>query len=183
MNIGLTQRILYHKGRAYDSIEHGWYSYLKDHTLTFIPNIVDQDFELLADPLDALIITGGDDSTLRRNVELKIATEMMTWQKPILGICHGCFMLTDILGGKIDECATHMETSHTVYHFGDAYTVNSYHNLQITEPHKNATVLAVDTEGYCEAWIDGNIAGIVWHPERMSNPWIPDEIEDLIFRK
>lgn len=180
MNIGLTQRVLLHKGRAYDSIEHGWYSYLKDHTLTFIPNDVTQDFSALADNLDALIITGGDDSSLRRAVETKIARYMVERNKPIIGICHGCFLLTDILGGQVSEAITHMDTSHSVYYFGEERVVNSYHTLQIKEPHKKATVLVVDPEGYCESWIDGNIAGIVWHPERMKEPWMPDEIKDLL---
>lgn len=180
MNIGLTQRVLYHKGRAYDSIEHGWYSYLKDHTLTFIPNRTDQNLEQLAYELDALIITGGDDSIIRRIVETKLARHMMELDKPVIGVCHGCFLLTELLGGVVGECATHMDTSHSVYYFGDEHTVNSYHNLQIKEPQKTATVLVVDPEGYCESWIDGKMAGIVWHPERMKQPWIPDEIEELL---
>ena len=180
MHIGLTQRVLYHKGRAYDSIEHGWYRYLYQHTLNFIPNRTDQVFDKLADSLDALIITGGDDSVLRRTVELKLATQMMKQGKPIIGICHGAFLLTDILGGTVSECVTHMDTSHSIYYFGEERTVNSYHNIQITTPHTTATVLAVDAEGYCESWIDKNIAAVVWHPERMDVPWIPDEIEDLL---
>ena len=180
MNIGLTQRVLYHKGRAYDSIEHGWYSYLKEHTLTFIPNRTDQDFKKIASKLDALIITGGDDSMLRRAVEIKLARHMMEYQKPVIGVCHGCFLLTELLGGIIGETITHLDTSHSVYYFGEEHSVNSYHNLQISQPHKTATVLVVDPEGFCESWIDGKLAGIVWHPERMSKPWIPDEIEDLL---
>ena len=43
-----------------------------------------------------------------------------------------------------------------------------------------ATVLVVDPHGNCEAWIDKTIAGITWHPERMDDPWIPDEIQDLL---
>jgi hypothetical protein len=73
LKIGLTQRILYHNGQAYDSTQHGWYSYLQGHTLVPIANRVDQDFEQLAVDVDALIITGGDDSLLRRTVELKLA--------------------------------------------------------------------------------------------------------------
>jgi hypothetical protein len=34
-----------------------------------------------------------------------------------------------------------------------------------------------------EAWIDGPLAGVVWHPERMNQPWLPDEIEDLLFKE
>jgi gamma-glutamyl-gamma-aminobutyrate hydrolase PuuD len=180
LKIGLTQRVLFHKNRAYDSIDQGWYSYLVDHTLFFVPNRTDQNFEALSNSLEALIITGGDDSTLRRTVELKLARLMMQQGKPIIGICHGCFLLTDVLGGTIEECITHMDTSHAVYYFGEEQIVNSYHSLQITKPHSSATVLAVDSEGYCESWIDKNLAGVVWHPERMKNPWIPDEIENLL---
>lgn len=183
LNIGLTQRVLLHKGRAYDSLEHGWYSYLKGHTLCPVANRLDQDFEALADSLDALIITGGDDSTIRRTTELKLARIMMTKQKPVVGICHGCFLLTTVLGGTVTDCITHMDTSHSIYYFGEEFSVNSYHNIQISTPHNTATVLAVDPEGHCEAWIDGTIAGVVWHPERMKMPWIPDEINDLLFKE
>jgi gamma-glutamyl-gamma-aminobutyrate hydrolase PuuD len=73
-----------------------------------------------------------------------------------------------------------MDSSHSIYYFGDEYLVNSYHTQRIEIPHKSATILAVDPEGNCEAWIDKNLAGIVWHPERMQNPWIPEEIENLL---
>ena len=183
MNIGLTQRILYHKGRAYDSIEHGWYSYLDGHTLSFIRNDVAQDFESLADTLDCLIITGGDDPALRRIVETRMATQMLARGKPIIGICHGAFLLTDLLGGEVTDVITHMDTSHPIWYFGEEKTVNSYHNLCINDPPGSATVLAVDSEGYCESWIDGKIAAVVWHPERMEVPWLPDEIENLLTQR
>jgi len=180
MLIGLSQRVLLHRNRAYDAFEQGWYSYLKDHTLLAIPNRLDQDFDELSHVLDVLILTGGDDSTLRRNVELKMASCMLEKQKPILGVCHGCFLLTDVLGGQVDEVMGHADTLHTVNYFGDSMVVNSHHTLGILKLHKSGTVLATDPDGHCEAWIDGNIGGIVWHPERMSMPWIPDEIQDLL---
>lgn len=180
MKIGLTQRILYHNGQAYDSTEHGWYSYLKDHTLVSIPNRTDQDFNKLADELDCLVITGGDDSALRRAVELKISTQLMKQGKPILGVCHGAFLLTDILGGHVVEVEGHRNVEHKVSYFGELIAVNSYHNLGIQKPHNSATILCVDADGNCEAWIDGTIAGVVWHPERMKEPWLPDEIIQLL---
>ena len=183
LNIGLTQRILYHKGRAYDSIEHGWYPYLDGHTLYFIRNDITQDFETLADSLDCLIITGGDDPTLRRIVETKIASQMLSRKKPIIGICHGAFLLTDLMGGQVTDVMTHQDTSHSVWYFGEEKIVNSYHNLCISRPPKTATVLAVDGEGYCESWIDDKIAAVVWHPERMEIPWLPDEIENLLTQR
>ena len=65
-------------------------------------------------------------------------------------------------------------------YFGERKIVNSYHNLSIEVIPNKANVLAVDNEGHCESWIDGKIAAIVWHPERMEVPWLPDEIENLL---
>jgi gamma-glutamyl-gamma-aminobutyrate hydrolase PuuD len=155
---------------------------LQEHTLTYIPNRLDQDFEDLADRLDALIITGGDDSALRRNVELKIATQMMYQNKLILGVCHGSFMLQSVLGGQVVEIDDHYNVEHWISYFGELITVNSYHTLAITKIHEHGTVLCVDQDGNCEAWIERNLAGVVWHPERMEKPWLPDEIQNLLFK-
>ena len=152
---------------------------MKEHTLFFLPNTLEQDFDHIADQLDMIILTGGDDSTLRRTVETKIAAAVMQRNRPVIGICHGAFLLTDLLGGQVQDVSAHQDTSHCVYYFGEEKTVNSHHNLCITKPHKTATVLATDPEGNCEAWIDHKLAGIVWHPERMHSPWIPDEIKNL----
>lgn len=179
MKIALTQRVLYHNGRAYDGIEHGWYRYLCHHDLVFVPNNPSQDFQKIADSVDALVITGGDDSAIRRVTELRLASIMMKMYKPILGVCHGAFLLTDVLGGSVSECHGHMDTHHNVHYTGLTHQVNSYHTQTITNLHKSGTVLATDDDGNCEAWIDGRIAGIVWHPERMASPWIPVEISNL----
>lgn len=179
MNIGLTQRIFYHKTRAYDSLEHGWYSYLEEHTLFFIQNRVEQDFKSIAKDLDLLIITGGDDSSVRRITETKLAREMVVLGKPILGICHGAFLLTDLLNGDVDECANHIDTEHKVITSDGIYIVNSFHTMIIKEAPSTAKVVAKDVDGNCEAWIDGNIAAVVWHPERMDKPYLPKEIASL----
>ena len=147
-----------------------------------IANRTDQDFEQLAVDLDALIITGGDDSALRRTVELRLAGQMTLCKKPVVGVCHGCFLLTDVLGGQVVEVEGHHNTTHNINYFGELVEVNSYHTLAIKELHRSGTVLATDSEGNCEAWIDGQTAGVVWHPERMKTPWLPDEIVNLIFK-
>jgi len=183
LKIGLSQRILSYKGRAYDAIEHGWYSYLKGHTLFYLPNSTAQDFNQIADNLDSFIITGGDDSTLRRTVEIKLASAMMQRSKPVVGICHGAFLLTDLLGGTIVDVDLHMEQLHPVMYFGEVKIVNSFHNIAIDKLHDTGTVLCTDELGHIESWIDGTLAGVVWHPERMDQPWIPDEIKTLLFKE
>jgi len=105
---------------------------------------------------------------------------MMMAFKPILGICHGAFLLTDVLGGEVNAVEGHSNVDHTVHYAGREIQVNSHHNLAIQQLHSTGQVLAQDAEGNCEAWIDGNMAGIVWHPERMTAPFIPAEIQQVI---
>ena len=103
-------------------------------------------------------------------------------KKPVVGVCHGCFLLTDVLGGRVVEVAGHHNTTHNINYFGELIEVNSYHTLAIEKLHRSGTELATDADGNCEAWIDGQTAGVVWHPERMKMPWLPDEIVNLIFK-
>lgn len=180
MNIGLSQRVLLHKNRAYDALEHGWYTYLRSHTLFPIANRPNQNFHNLANELDCFIITGGDDSTIRRLTEIRLATQMIARQKPVIGVCHGAFLLTELLDGSVVEVSNHADGEHQISYFGELIKVNSFHTLAIKKPHKTATILAYDDHGNCEAWIDGRIAGVVWHPERMQTPWLPEEIEQLL---
>lgn len=176
MRIALSQRILYHKGRAYDATEHGWYTLLNGNNLFFVPNTMNQDFDLIADSVDSFIITGGDDSDLRRSIELKLASKMMQRNKPVVGICHGAFLITELLGGEVKEIENHLDTDHYIFYNREAIEVNSHHSLGIVKEHPAATVLCRDYFGNVEAFVDGNLAGIVWHPERMEKPWIPPEI-------
>ena len=68
-----------------------------------------------------------------------------------------------------------------MFYQDEPHLVNSYHKLRIERLPKNVTVLACDPDGYAEAWIQGRIAGVMWHPERMAQPWIPQEIQNLLF--
>lgn len=179
MNVGLSQRVLYYKDRAYDSLEHGWYRFLKDHTLFPIANRLDQDFDHMASDLDLLILTGGDDSAIRRVVELKISSAMLSLRKPILGVCHGAFLLTDLLGGEVSYCDGHMDENHAIK-YGDKYTVvNSFHSNCISRIPPDAVCLATDWSDRSESWIYNNIGTVVWHPERMVEPFLPLEIERM----
>jgi gamma-glutamyl-gamma-aminobutyrate hydrolase PuuD len=180
LRVGLSQRILYHKNRAYDAVDHGWYRYLRRHELVFVANDPYQDFHKLADDLDVLVITGGDDSAARRLTEIRLSTLIMQSLKPVIGICHGAFLLTDLLGGQVSACSGHMDTDHEIDYMGIKKTVNSFHSQNISRLHSTGQCLAVDHEGHCEAWADKNIFGIVWHPERMPVAWIPPEISNIL---
>ena len=175
----LSQRIMYNNGVAYDCTEHNWYGFFNNHNLIFLPNSQKIECGLLADHADVFIITGGDDSNLRRSIELKMATEMMMRKKPVIGICHGAFLITDILGGAVTPVTGHSNTDHALYYKDRIIKVNSFHDQAITRLHSKGQVLCVDDSGNIESFIDDKLAGIVWHPERMPDPFIPDEIQNL----
>ena len=176
MRIGLTQRVLFHRDRAYDSLEHSWYEYLQGHTLVSIPNRL----PISVPDIDLLIITGGNDHPARNCVEHELVDIMLARNVPVLGICHGCQLLTQRLGGTVVPVDGHMDINHIVTYQGEPHLVNSYHRLRIEQTPPGATVLAHDPDGNPEAWIMGCTAGIMWHPERMSQPWIPAEIQRLL---
>ena len=139
MRIGLTQRVLLHKGRAYDSLEHSWYEFLQGHTLVSIPNRLCSPFP----DIDLLIITGGDDHPVRNHVEHELVNSMLSRDLPIIGVCHGCQLLTQKLGGTVALVDDHMDSYHEVSYHGKPYLVNSYHKLRIEQAPPGATVLAV----------------------------------------
>lgn len=164
----------------YDSLGQDWYCYFAGHDLTAVPNRLDQDFESVAKKHDVFVITGGDDRLVRHRTEVRLATEFVKQKKPIVGVCHGAFLLTDLLGGEVGHKDGHRNTLHQVVYREQSHTVNSFHGLSIVKAPESAEVLATDADGDCEAWIDGMIAAVVWHPERMTDPWLPDEIHKLI---
>jgi gamma-glutamyl-gamma-aminobutyrate hydrolase PuuD len=176
MRIGLTQRVLLHRDRAYDSLEHSWYEFLQGHTLIPIANRL----PVHITDLDALIITGGDNHPVRNQVEHELVDVMTTRNVPVIGICHGCQLLTQKLGGTVVPVDDHQDSYHEVFYQDEPHLVNSYHTLRIEQLPPGATVLAHDPDGYPEAWIHGRTAGIMWHPERMKEPWIPQEIQHLL---
>ena len=176
MKIGLTQRVLLHRGRAYDSLEHSWYEFLQGHTLVSIPNRLPVSYP----EIDLLIVTGGDDHVVRNQIEHELVDSMLSQNLPIIGVCHGCQLLTTTLGGTIVSVDGHMDSYHEVDYNGQHHLVNSYHTLRIQQSPPNATVLARDPNGHAEAWISGRTAGVMWHPERMQQPWWPAEVAQLL---
>jgi gamma-glutamyl-gamma-aminobutyrate hydrolase PuuD len=127
-----------------------------------------------------LIITGGNDHPVRNQVEHELIDIMLARHVPVIGICHGCQLLTTKLGGTVVPVDGHMDNYHEVEYHGEQHLVNSYHSLRIEQPPPNAIVLARDLDGHAEAWISGRTAGVMWHPERQQQPWWPQEIAQLL---
>ena len=182
MNIGLTQRILHYNNIAYDCLEHGWYNLLSDHTLSFIPNNVDQDHEKIVRDLDMVIFTGGDASPHRLLVETRLLTQCYIHQVPVLGVCHGAFFINELEQGVNGVIEKHQDTTHKLILESKEYEVNSYHSNQIIEVGKDLESIAHAEDGSIEGFKHKSrlVWGLVWHPERMENPVLPDDLRRFL---
>ena len=178
MHVGLTQRVLTHNNVSYDSLSLNWYEYLEGHNLTIVPNRLNQDLVQLANDIDLLIITGGNNHPVRDIIETTLVDHLYKLGKPIIGVCHGFQMLTEYFGGTLESTNRHYNTTHNVVYGNKHVSVNSYHTNKIRKLPEGAIPLAYDLDNNCESWIKGNIGGVMWHPERES--WLPKEIKDLL---
>lgn len=180
MRIGLSQRTVKHKGRTYDATDHGWYTLLAGHNLFFLPNTSKQDFDLVADNLDSFIITGGPNSDVGENVALTLMSKMVERKKPVVGICQGALFIAKGLGSNIQPIPKHTEVDHYIMYHGEAIKVPSDHDHGITKLHDTGKILCLADTGEVEAFIDNNLAGVMWNPEKMESPWIPPEIAYIL---
>jgi len=185
MKIALTQREIVLDNAAgrfvFDALERIWYKFLVGHDLLVIPN------SCLIDHIDAdcVIITGGPDSMARHCTENKVYSYAREHDIPVIGICHGGFVINDLEGGDNGHIDNHHGVDHDVVMQGRTYTVNSYHSQCISTLAPDLLPMAWDNDNHVEAFHHKSkpIYGVIWHPERQSTPVLPDAINELLFRK
>jgi gamma-glutamyl-gamma-aminobutyrate hydrolase PuuD len=141
---------------------------------------MNQTFDKIANDLDSFIITGGKDDTLREQVESHLANKMLERDKPVFGVGRGALLLAKILKADIIDVKNHTNCEHPIFYRREVRTVNSNHDTTIQQMSPGTDVLCHDYKGNIEAFINGNLAGILWNPESMTEPWIPPEIAYLL---
>ena len=179
MNIAITQRTTEINGFTYDCMSHAWYTLLYKHNIRPISNRETFDIS----NVDMLILSGGNDSTERTLTERQLVSDAIGEDVPILGVCHGAFMLNKFFDGTNMQIEGHHNTKHPVELEGHMYmNINSYHSIGIHTLGKQLKEIGNDTDGHCEAFKhrDFRIWGVVWHPERMEDILLPSGIRDMI---
>lgn len=177
MKIAITQRQLTIRGITYDCLEQGWFHFLQGHELIPIPNISDLDISA-----DMIIFSGGDTSEDREKTERLLFDHAIKNNLPMLGVCHGAFLLNRLYGGNNQNILGHQGTEHAVKIGKDSYIVNSYHSGCIFNLGKELVPFA-----WADEFVEGfkhqtlPIWGLVWHPERMEYPIIPQDLKDLLY--
>lgn len=168
-------------GFKFDAFERGFYSMFREHDTTALINKKNQNFQKLAVDHDLLVLSGGDDHPQRLITEIEMIKQFRLQGKPILGICHGAFLLTQLMDGKCESVEGHRRTEHAVWYKYEQRIVNSYHGSAITMAPTDAKVLVTDDNGFIESWQLENVMAVVWHPERdLNNHWVPDEFQDIL---
>ena len=164
---------------AMDSLERSWYSLLAGHEIILAPNIPNKDFDT---NWDCLIITGGGDSIDRHLTEDKLFKLADSNNKPIIGFCHGAFVINELSGGINSSIDGHAGVEHTVEMEGSTHTVNSYHTQFIDKLALGFKSMATDQDGNCEAFQHQSKPqwGVLWHPERMKHPLLPSQLLNFL---
>jgi len=180
MKIAISQReeAVGNNGLLCDCLEQVWYQFLNKHEIIPIPNVVtDQDYDF-----DMVIFSGGNASLARLHTELKLYNRAMDLGLPILGICHGAFFLAELTGGTCGDIDGHRETEHVVAMDGHNVLVNSFHGSNIISVGKDYKAIARDLDGNIEGFRHNTLPvwGLVWHPERMEVPVLPQDLDDLL---
>lgn len=186
MNIAITQRVIDFRNGPYDSLDHGFYKLFSGHNLIPIPNSMTHFNSELVTRSDVVVFTGGNSmfpdnwqyNEERLRVEKHVLDLARLYDKPILGISRGAIFLTVSLGGDIEKTDRHTE-NHIVQYKKIKVDVVSRHEERYTSIPIGSECLATDEDGFCESWKLGNIITVLWHPERMEDGWMPQEVREI----
>ena len=168
----------------FDCLERSWYDFLGNHHLIPHANTgkVDETIEF-----DCLVLSGGSDSVARNVTENNLFLHAIKRKKPILGVCHGAFVVNELTGGvnqiDYDLIPTHENSVHEVVMDGNKVMVNSYHGQTIRQLGKGMVATAIhELDNTIEAFQHEHlpIYGIVWHPERMGVAVVPEAVANLL---
>lgn len=170
-----------------DGLDIGWWKFLSiclpEESYLPLPNApgdINRLFSNIA--FTGFILTGGDnwgDFPERDETEIQIFNYAILHQLPLLGVCRGAQVLNQLSEGTLKPTAGHVGVRHPVY-FKDkgCRVVNSYHNFAIDRLGENLEIIACDANGDVESFrsADGQMAGIMWHPERDAEPHKSDSM-------
>jgi N5-(cytidine 5'-diphosphoramidyl)-L-glutamine hydrolase len=176
MKIAITQRQTVINGITYDCLEQGWYRLFRKHELIIVPNLIHLDLDI-----DMLVLSGGDTTEARFQTELMCYNHADDHNIPVLGVCHGAFLINYLHGGLNKEINGHRNVMHSIEMEGQSQMINSYHNIGIYSLGDDLESIATHEDG-----IEGfkhatkPIWGLVWHPERMDDPVLPSDLKELL---
>ena len=145
--------------------------------------------------IDAVLLSGGNDlaalvpdplNERRDQVEQALLAEALKRELPVVGICRGAQFLAQQYGSKLIEVANHVKVEHSLEvvqgsawakDLATYHSVNSFHRYAVSRLGADLIPLAVVRDGSIEAFMHKSlrILGLLWHPERNSQPHATDQ--------
>lgn len=195
--IGITLRTheIKERNEVRDSIDQKLISWVakKNCMPILIPNNVEV-FESMVGSLrfEGFILSGGNDSKERLELEHQVLRYSTENEIPLLGICHGFQAINTFYHGSHSVTPEHVNKVHEInikseYFGSSVVSVNSYHENVISQENlaDSLEIIGVcNFDGTVEAAKHKtlNMIGIMWHPERQdSNENLDSEIMRYLF--
>jgi gamma-glutamyl-gamma-aminobutyrate hydrolase PuuD len=159
-----------------------WHEVLAPHRVNLVSRFCHREERLaLVSDSSLVILPGGGDLSVISNAEheikrdetdLEVLKHCSQNQISILGICRGAQFLNSHFEGELVDLAGHVGVSHTVRTERAQFEVNSFHDRAISKGSLASSFHAVaihEESQSVEAFStdDGQVLGILWHPERV----------------
>jgi putative glutamine amidotransferase len=137
-----------------------------------IPNVLEvAQIMLKKIHLDGVLLSGGNVTTARTEVENYLIEQAVLKQWPLLGVCQGMQRIQQFLGVNLRPVTGHVEPKQSIQINKKSYTTNSYHEFGTTTTHSDLMIFAQHADGVIKGVKHKlhSIYGIMWHPEREKN--------------
>jgi len=197
ISLRITEAQNYQETR--DSLSQEWVPLLEK--LSFQPVLIPNNLSnipvfITEMDIDSIILSGGDDigkHPLRDKTEKQIIEFAIKSRLPIFGVCRGMQILNNYFNGSLNHNSrNHVGKRHLlalinkkfVENLGmDSIDVNSFHNNIINEKDLGSDLNAFaifEEDKTIEGFFHNDlpIVGVMWHPERDSNP-----VNDVLLKK
>jgi N5-(cytidine 5'-diphosphoramidyl)-L-glutamine hydrolase len=182
MKIAITQRVdkIDEYNETRDSLDQRWWKLLGVCNLTPIvfPNDLSLTYKILRHTqIDGIILTGGNQTRERLEVESLLIEFAIKNYLPVLGVCNGMQVIQNYFGVPLIKISNHIQQEQEILIDGMPAIVNSYHDFGSVETIKELEVWARAYDGVIKAIKHTRhpITGIMWHPERAS-PFLERDI-------
>ena len=179
-------------GQIYDAYDRDWgafFGFQRDIEWNWLPTGANFENNIQWTDKDLVVFSGGNNlveveaneiNQTRENFERELYLFLRKQYIPVLGVCKGAQLIQHLEGGRpLKPVEGHAGTTHSLtwtspHPLDRLQKVVSHHDFALSgqEIPETVEILATDMDGHPEVIHvkDHPILGLMWHPERQSEP-------------